>query len=334
MVTQNDVAKKAGVSFITVSRVINNSSNVKKETREKVLKVIKELNYYPNNMARGLNKNKISVVGIIVPYSTHIFGTPYYVDLLSGIEQCLAEKNYELLFYPKQQEDKYIDYAKLFYERKVDGILIIAPKINDKQLLDIDKKGIPAVVINGRIDAENISWVDSNNEQGGYVGTEYLIGNRHSVIGFISGLEFMKNGLDRMQGYKTALKHYNIKQQNLIVSGNFTEYSGYIGAKELLKRNKKITAIFAANDLMAIGAMRYLSEQKINIPEEISIIGFDDIQIGAYMQPALTTIKQSAYEMGYFAAGELIKKIHDNTYKGKNKIFNVKLVIRESVARR
>lgn len=333
MVTQSEVAKKAGVSFITVSRVINNRENVKEETRKKVLKVIKELGYYPNSLARGLNINKTFTIGIIVPFTNHIFSTSYYVELLSGVEKACAEYNYHILLYPKKDEKDIIDYQQLFFERKVDGLIIIAPEINDKQIKVINKNDIPCVVVDGRQSGKNIIFIDSNNLDGAFFATEYLIKNNHKDIGFISGSTYMRNGKDRLDGYLKALKRYKLPvREGLIKNGNFSEDSGYIYMKELLSESQRPTAVFASNDTMAIGAMRAVQEKDLTVPDDMSIIGFDDIKMLNFITPSLTTVKQFSFNMGYTASNYLIEKINGKI-DIKSKIFNVELKIRDSVKR-
>lgn len=332
MPSQKDVAKRAGVSFMTVSRVINNRENVDEKTRGRVLKVIKELSYYPNNLGRGLNTNKTFSIGIVIPFATQIFGIPYYVELMNGVEKACAEYNYEILLYPKKEEQEKVDYLKLFFERKVDGMLIIAPAINDSQVKLIDEKDIPCVVVDGRQAGNNVIFIDADNVKGGFMATEYIIQQGHKKIGFISGWDFVRNGIDRLTGYKNALKKYNIPiNEECIVEGDFTQYSGYTGMMKLLKLPNKPTAIFAANDGMAIGAIKAIKEKNLRVPEDISLIGYDDIEIANYINPPLTTIKQFSFDMGYGAADLLIRKINNKNEKLESKVFDVQLVIRNSV---
>ncbi len=332
MVTQSEVAKKAGVSFITVSRVINDKGNVKTETKKRVLKIIEKLGYYPNSLGRGLNMNRTFSIGIVIPFTSHIFRTPYYVELLSGVEKACAEKSYNILLYPKQEETEVIDYKRLFFERKADGLIVIAPELKDEQIKVIDEKKIPCVVVDGRQSGKNIIFIDSNNQKGSYIAVEFLIKNGHRKIGFISGWTFVRNGRDRYVGYKKALQKYNIKiKEEYIFSGDFTELSGYLNMQKMLSLPDIPTAVFAANDLMAIGAMRAIKEKKLRIPDDISIIGFDDIQILNYISPFLTTIKQFPFDMGYTSAKSLIDRIDNSSSLLRSKIFNVELMIRESV---
>lgn len=332
MVTQNDVAKKAGVSFMTVSRVINNKTNVKEKTREKILKAIKELSYYPNSLGRGLNMNKTFAIGILIPFTSHIFSTPYYIELLNGVEKACAENNYSLILYPKKEEYEEIDYQRPFFERKVDGLLIIAPRQFDKQLKKIQEKNIPCVVVDGRQTAENIIFIDSDNKKGAFKATETLIHKGHKRIAFISGWNFVTNGNDRMAGYKDALLQYQIPlRDEYIINGEFSEESGYHAMLQLINCAEKPTAIFAANDLMAIGAVRAIKEKGFNVPDDFSIIGFDDIKMTSYISPALSTVRQHSYEMGYTAATLLNQKINDHDKMIPSKIFDVEVIIRDSI---
>lgn len=331
MVTQKDVAKKAGVSFMTVSRVINNKPNVKKETREKVLKAIRELGYYPNALARGLNTNKLSSIGIVIPFTSHIFSTPYYAELLTGVEKACAHFGYEMVFLPKKDETSPVDYSKLYYERKADGLLIIAPALNDEQMYEIEKKKIPCVVIDGRFEGEAVLYVDSDNFKGGVMATEYLVRNGHKKIAFISGWWFVKNTADRLAGYKYVIEKSGLPlRQDYIIKGDFSEESGYAGMKRLLGMSEKPTAVFCANDLMAIGAIKAVKEAGLSVPEDISVIGFDDIKLAQFVEPPLTTIRQLAREKGYRAVELLIGLM--SSKKGlKSEVFPVELIERKSV---
>ncbi|MDD5066726.1 MAG: LacI family DNA-binding transcriptional regulator [bacterium] len=332
MISQKDVAKKAGVSFMTISRVINNKGNVDEKTRAKVLRIIKEMGYYPNILGRGLNTNTTGSISVIIPFTTHIFGTEYYTELLNGVERACAENNYEILLNPKKEEITRLDYLKSFLERKSDGLLIIAPRIDDEQIRLIDEKSAPCVVIDGRQAQKNIVFIDGDNIKGGFLATEHLVRNNHTKIGFLSGWEFVRNGDDRLKGYRNALKKYQIGiRPEYIRKGDFTYASGYAGMMELLKLAERPTAVFAANDLMAMGALKAAKEMNLKIPDDISLVGYDDIAIANYVVPPLTTIKQFSYEMGYTAALYLIRKIRNKGEKLESRIFDVELIERDSV---
>lgn len=334
MVSQMDVAKKAGVSFMTVSRVINNKENVKEETRKKVLKAIKELGYYPNVLGRGLNINKTETIGILIPLCSHLFSTQYYIELLRGVEQYCAEKGFGLLFYPRRDESGNIDYQQLFQERRVDGLLIIAPPLKDLQLLTLMKKKIPFVVIDGREAGgknKKIVYVDADNIGGATKAVEYLIKLGHKKIAHISGWNYVANGKDRLYAYKRTLKRNNINiREDYIVEGDFTEISGYNAMKKLLELRERPTAVFAANDLMAIGAIKAIREKRLSVPDNISIIGFDDIPLASYAIPPLTTVHQPIFKMGYESAKILLKLITTQKPKVGSQIMETRLVIRNS----
>ncbi len=334
MVSQMDVAKRAGVSFMTVSRVINNKNNVKEATRKKVLKAIKELGYYPNVLGRGLNINKTETIGILIPLCSHLFSTQYYTELLRGVEQYCAESGFGILFYPRREESGDIDYQRLFQERRVDGLLIIAPPLKDLQLLTLIKKKIPFVVIDGRGSGgknKRVVYIDADNIGGASKAVEYLIKRGHKKIAHISGWLYVVNGKDRLYAYKNTLKKYKIPVKNeYIVKGDFTEISGYNAMKNLLKLKDRPTAVFAANDLMAIGAIKAIKEIGLSVPEEISIVGFDDIPLASYTIPPLTTVRQPAFQMGYEAAKNLIEMIKSQRTETKSKIMKTALIVRNS----
>jgi DNA-binding LacI/PurR family transcriptional regulator len=333
MVSQKDVARKAGVSFMTVSRVINNRSNVDDTTRKKVLKAVREMGYYPNILGRGLNINRTFSIGVIIPFTAQIFGTAYYIDVLKGIEKACADNSYEIVLCPKISENEKQDYLKLFLERKADGVLIIAPEIDDPQVRLIDEKNVPCVVVDGRQQGKNIVFIDGDNVKGAVLATSHLISMGHRRIGFIKGWDFVRNGADRLNGYKTCLKEHGIAiSEELIVAGDFTQQSGYEGMMKLLGLAERPSALFAGNDLMALGAMKAIQEKGLEIPKDISIVGYDNIQAAQFSVPPLTTVRQFSSDMGYVAADLLIKRINDKKCRTESRIFDVELVVRRSVA--
>jgi len=333
-VSQKKIAELLGISAMTVSRVINNSRNVSPETRQKVLKAIKELKYYPNMLGRALNKGKTNTIGIIIPFTTHIFSTQYFIELLAGIENFCAKNSYDLIFQTKGDEEKEIDYKKPYKERKVDGLIIIAPPVKSEQIKELIDEKIPFVVIDGRLSSNNISFVDADNIKGAEIAVSHLIELGHKRIGFIAGWDYVSNGKDRFTGYKKALKKYNIEfNEKLVFKGDFSENKGYEAVKYFFNLNNPPTAIFAANDLMALGAIRALNSLNLKVPEEVSIVGFDDIPISQYFNPPLTTIRQPIRKMGEKAAEILIKKIKKELNTEEKFIFPIELIIRKTTAK-
>jgi len=327
MSSQLDVAKKANVSFMTVSRVINGHNNVKKETREKVLKAIHELGYYPNAAARALNRNKTNVIGIIVPYYEHFLSAPYFVELLLEVEKYVALRGYDLIF----NTSKTKDYTILYKQRKVDGLIIVAPSIHEKSLEKLVYEHIPFVIVGGMEENKYINYVDIDNFKGMRQAVGYLLNLGHKRIGIVTGILHVIDGKQRLDGYITTLKSHGIDiDENLIFHGNFTEKSGYEALYHFLSLKHPPTAIFCSNDHMALGVYKAAHEKNITIPDDLSVIGFDDIHLTSYITPPLTTIRQPIDKLGRTTARLLIDCIEKKLTAVRKIVIEPKLIIRLS----
>jgi len=328
LATQKDVAKLANVSFITVSRVINNMGNVKKETRLRVEKAIKELNYYPNTIAQGLNSNKIKTLAIQtpLPVESSIEGTSYYRRILIGIEKYCILHGYDLLLSSQRAGKGELDFLKPFYERKADGIAIIASRPNTKQLESISKDNIPCVIVGDRHPSIKLNYIDTENFQGMCNAAEYLISRGHRRIGYIKGNQENQNAVDRFSGFLEAMRVEKIKiDPTLIFDGNYTKESGGEALKYFIKLKEPPTAVISSTDLMAIGFYEECVTMGINIPDDISIIGFDGHEICSYTNPQLATMYQPLEDMGMEAAKLLINQIEKNYNEPQHLIFPVTL---------
>jgi len=332
MSSQKDVAKKANVSFMTVSRVINGHNNVKKETKEKVLKAIMELGYYPNAAARALNRNKTNVIGIIVPYYEHYLASPYFVELLLEIEKHMALKGYDLIFNTsKTKKFSHNDYSILYKQRKVDGLIILAPSIHEKSLEKLVYENIPFVIVGGMEENKYINCVDIDNIKGTREAVQYLLNLGHRRIGLVAGILYVMDGRQRLQGYIDTLNSHNIEIDNdLIFKGDFTEKSGYDALYYFFSLKLPPTAIFCSNDHMAVGLYKAAHEKNIKIPDDLSVIGFDDIKLASFLTPPLTTIKQPIDTLGKTTAELIIDYIEKKLNTIKKIIIPPKLIIRSS----
>ncbi len=333
MVTQQEVAKKAGVSFITVSRVINGKGYVKQETREKVLQAIKELNYYPNQIGRALHIKSVNTIGVITPApaNTGIHATDYYNLLMAGIEKSTITHNFDLLLSTYRNEDPFADYLRLYFQRKVDGLILITPDLNNPQIKKIQGQNIPCVVIGDRPINNSISYVDSDNYGGMYLVAEYLIGKGHRRIAFVKGDKTSRNARERLKGFQDALKKNGLEAiDGRIFEGDFTPESGRNALTRLLDSGQLPTALICANDLMALGALTEAKNARIKIPEDLALIGFDGIAITAFTDPSLSTVNQPLFEMGFTGAEMLFNKIKEPERPPESKIFPVKLIERKS----
>lgn len=323
-----DIAKVSGVSIATISRVLNNSGNVTEETRKKVFKAMKEVGYHRSDM---INKSKKKAIGVIVP---NIRGT-YYNYIAEGIEKTLVKSDYEIfLTTTRQMISKEIEILDEFFQRRVDGIIICTSSKDDKYLEKLVKTGIPIVFVDREDSEIKLDSVGIDNYNSAIAAIDYLYNKGHRKIFFVGGLKEIYSSELR----KKAIKDFKNKKSDMELffdQGNFEIESGYNVTKNNIEKIRKegITAIFYVNDQMALGGYRALQENKFKIPEDISIIGFDNAIFGRYLFPSLTTIDQPVQEIGVSAA-ELIVSIIENKNKSTVKrrvILPTKLIERESV---
>lgn len=328
MYTIKDVAKLAKVAVSTASYALNGTGKVSQETREKVLKAAEELGYRPNGVARDLKRNVKT--GIICMFVNDL-GGPFYSEVLRGVQDIAGFNGYNLIACNHTMTDKFLS------ERRVDGAIILSPNIPDKLLERVAGPQFPIVVMDRELKHEHIYNVLLDNINGAYLASKYLIDLGHRKIAYISGPMISYDNIKRLEGYKKALDDHNIGfDPSLIVQGRFTEEGGY-GAMKLLMFNSKqnninIEAVFCANDEMAIGAINALSAEGIRVPEDISIIGHDDIRLASYIKPSLTTIRHQQYEWGTMAANLVFQGLKEGS-KGGNMILPAKLIERESCKR-
>jgi LacI family transcriptional regulator len=325
-----EVAERAGVSVTTVSHVINNSRPVNPQTRERVEEAMQALGYQPNVLARSLRQGVTHTIGIILPDSTN----PYFSEVVRGIEDTSFDQGYSVILCNSDNDlDKEHHYINVLVEKQVDGIIFVAAGLSAENINALQARGIPLVLVDRRVPDVQVDNVLADNQRGGWMATTHLIELNHQVIGCIAGPEGVRLSSDRVDGYFQALEAANLhSDSSWIVEGDFQYQSGYEGAKALYNLLPSPTAIFACNDLMAIGAYRFAHENNLTIPEQLSIVGFDDIRLAAYTNPPLTTIHQSKHEMGTKAAELLMERIADQELGPRQEILEINLVIRGSTS--
>jgi LacI family transcriptional regulator len=303
-VTIVEVAKKAQVSLGTVSRVINNDVHVAPETRERVSAVIQDMGYVANHQARGLKGMKTNVIGVLVPD----LATSYIGEILHGIDGELALHQFELmLFTTHRTAIKEASYVANMVQGMVDGLLLVLPRSLADYTGTLAQHKFPFVLIDHQGTGKPCPAVGATNWQGGYSATEYLIKLGHKRIGFITGSMDLGCSQDRLKGYRSALRTYHIPEiPELIYEGDFSQKDGYAGASVLLDLPVPPTAIFASNDVMAMGVMDAVRNQNLRIPDDISIVGFDNINQSAMVYPPLTTVHQPLEQMGRVATQMLL----------------------------
>lgn len=325
-----DVAKEAGVSYSTVSRVVNNKNYVKQETREKVHRAMEQLGYQVNLHARVLAGGQTNVIGLL----TVDLVSQYTAEIFRGIDDVLAANNYDLMLYTAHHQTKKESmYANTMARGLTDGLLIILPKEPDLYLEPLRERDFPFVLIDQISESPSDLSVTSANRLGGYEATKHLIELGHRRIGIITGWLETVNSRDRLEGYKSALANYNIPfDSDLIFQGDYTQAKGDEGTRHFLDLPSPPTAIFSSNDIAATGVIKAANARGINVPEDLSVIGFDDIPIASELNPKLTTIRQPLQEMGSIATQLLLDLINNNENKPNSMILPIEIIVRESTA--
>jgi LacI family transcriptional regulator len=330
--TLEDIAKLAGVSRSTVSRVVNEHPNVRGSVRERILEIIENTGYHPNAAARTLASQRSWTIGMILPHSVSFFFTdPFYPHLTKGIAQGCNQNDYTLAFFlvgAKEDEDKI--FPRISRKDMLDGVLIQSGHQGDQGIIGrlIDTK-MPLVVIGRPFRSDNVSYIDIDNFNAAYNAVSYLIRQGYKRIGTITGPTNTTVGIDRKEGYQKAFLERGLEvNELLVIEGDFSEVSGYYAMQQLLP--EKPDAIFAASDIMAIGAMRAVREAGLSIPADIAFIGFDDLPIAAMADIQLTTVRQPVVELGVKAVELLIDLIENDLKPPQHLIMGTELVIRNT----
>ena len=328
-VTIRDVAAAAGVSYQTVSRVMNHRPDVAEETRQRVWQVIEELGYQPSAIARGLVSKRTYTLGLI----TADFSDYFFTQVIIGAEVEARKHGYFfMLCSTERNPDDEPAYLRLLSERQVDGILFARPSTeqDDRHVVTLLSQGVPLVTTAYHVEGVKLI-VDVDNVDGGLQAAQCLIDGGHRKIGLITGPPTWKSAKDRMEGYRLALERAGIPfDGTLIERGDWSHESGYEAMQRLLTKAPAITALFCQNDRMAIGAMRALREARRRIPDDVAIVGYDDIPSAAYSHPPLTTIRQPMQMVGEIATRKLIELIDDPDSEREEVLLRTELVRRGS----
>lgn len=323
-----DVARRAGVALSTVSYAINGTRPISAETRQRILAVMEELGYRPHALARGLAEGRSRVIGILVPD----LSTAYIGEIIRGIEDELDLVHYDLMLYTThRREAKEASYVTSLTQGIADGLLIVLPRNPANFMQRLRQRNFPYVLIDHQGTNEKDHAVGATNWQGAYDATEYLIRQGHRRIGFITGSMDLGCARDRLAGYQAALNQHHLPiDPELIYEGDFHQPEGYAGGNALLSLPQPPTAIFASNDVMAMGVMDSARSRGLRIPDDISIVGFDDIPQAQHIRPALTTVRQPLEKMGRVATQMLLDLLNDPQMDVSRIELPTELIIRDS----
>ncbi|MCD6165413.1 LacI family transcriptional regulator [candidate division KSB1 bacterium] len=329
MATIKDVAEKAGVSIATVSRVFNEHVSVKEKTRIRVLQAAQELNYAPNILARGLQLKRTETIGVILPDLSGEF----FSEVIRGIDEIASRRGYHILVSSSHSRRNEIEMMqRMLGEGRVDGLILMAPLLSKKSLPAIAATKLPVVLLNLSAEGLEIDTIMVDNFRGAYLMTQHLIGHGHKRIAFIKGTEGNFDAEERFLGYRTALEEEGLPiTPELVERGNFLKQSGFLAMTRLLSRKLPPTAVFASNDDMAIGALEAAQKSGVHVPQDVAIVGFDDILVAQYVRPPLTTVHIPIYDLGSLAAERIINSVEMQGQSKKEKIvLATGLIIRES----
>ena len=324
------MAERANVSVTTVSHVINETRPVSDELRQRVLAAMDELGYQPNLLARSLRQGKTHTIGMIIPDNAN----PFFAEMARGVEDASFEQGYSVILCNSDGNlDKELLYANVLAEKRVDGIIFVAAGLSIERILDLQARRMPLVVVDRDLPEAAVDSVLTDNAQGGWLATHHLVELGHRRIGCITGPSDITPSAERITGYRQALDESGIPvDKALIVRGDFQYDSGYQAASQLLQMDDPPTAIFACNDLMAIGVMSAALKLGLHIPADLSVIGFDDVRLASFANPPLTTIVQPKYEIGVIATTMLLERMHDLEMPARRRVFETNLLLRQSTA--
>lgn len=333
MITIEDVAKLSATSIATVSRVMNEKGGYSEETKKRVMVAVEQLGYRPNAIARSLKRNKTNTIGILVPNISTMIST----EILKGVEDYASSQNYSILTsYSYSKSEKIMHSLKAFQKQRIDGLIFVGDILKESYYQYIVKMEIPVVMAASEDHRHSISFVKVDDFQAAYEAVSYLVGMGHRNIGMMSGPPSEPiAGKVRIGAYKLALEDAGIEADvgKIIYRHDFNFESGRLIFEELMVKYPEMTAVFAASDELAVGALNKAYEMSIKIPEDVSIMAYDNLPISTMVWPALTTVSQPLKKIGYEACRELIKKINHEKTNDTHSYIPHEIIERASVAR-
>ena len=321
MITIKDVARRAGTSITSASYALNGNGTISDATRKRVLAAAEELNYHPNAFARHLKKCKTTSIGVFISR----FGGSFYDEILEGIHDTVLKTDYELIVCPETRRD-----CRIFTHRQVDGAIVFDSTIGDELILKLASKRFPIVVLDRYLEAECLCPLLINNQQGAREAFYHLYDQGAHDFAFVSGPAGSFDNRERRKAFFQEARRNNLAVREY--HGDFTEQSGYAVAQAIIAAREVPEAVFCANDQMAIGFLRAMSEHGLKVPDDVAVVGFDDILIARYMQPSLSTIGASRFLWGSLAATQLIDFLENEAPLQAQRL-GARLIARQSSTR-
>ena len=334
MVKLSDIAEKLNLSLTTVSRALNDYADVSPKTRKLVKETAQEMGYIPNRSARGLALKKSHLVSLVyddyqepIPYQSFTF------EVIAGVREFFGNTPYDLIILSeKAKRPDRESLRELCYSRGIEGLFVLGMRTDHPYMDELREDFIPAVILDYRLAGKVSTYIESDNIKGCGLAVDYLVSQGHEKILFVNGHNLAAVSDVRKVGFERALaKNRLALDPELMTTGNYTERSGYEAVERALKGAKGFTAIFAASDLMAVGAIKALSENGIRVPDDVAVMGFDDIFLAEYVHPRLTTVRQHKFDLGFQGAKLLHEIIEKPDHPPKSGKIDVELIIRESV---
>ena len=330
MANIKDVAVHAGVSVTTVSHVVNGTRFVSESARMRVAEAVRELGYVPSAIARSLKHNNTRTFGMIIPNNSN----PYFAEIIRGVEnRCFAAGYNVILCNSNDDPKRQASYLRVLAEKRVDGVVFVASGSDAVVRATLADVKMPMVLLDREVDGMNNDLVEVDHVVGGELATRHLLELGHPRVACISGPPGLSPSSQRRAGWKQALVTAGVDRGEAdLARGDFTARGGYLAMQALLKRKPRPSAVFVCNDLMAFGALSAAREAGVSVPEQLSIVGFDDIELAAFSAPPLTTIAQPKLQIGTLAAELLLERVEQNRSKGRRVILAPQLTVRATTA--
>ena len=330
-VTIADVAREADVSLMTVSRALNDKDGVSAETRSRILSIVEKLGYRPSGIARSLVQGRTGTIGLIVPDISN----PYFSGIAHGVSNTASEAGLSvLLCNTEEQSEREIDFISVLEEKGVDGLIMASPRQQTDLLVPLLVRHAKVVIINRffEIDRLNVAgYVVNDDQEGGYSGTHHLISRGHTSIGFLAGPAASYGSKRRFEGYKQAHAEANLPYQaDTLLHCPPTAEAGRKAALELIDKHPELTALFCFNDMVAIGALQACRESRRRVPEDMAIVGYDDVPMALWVTPPLTTLRAPCEDMGRLATLQLIKRMRNCAEGCESVVLTPQLIVRAS----